>query len=99
MFNSLRSVSNYSRLTSLFMALVVVFGLATQAQAQCSNPANAIVAENCLPGNPASEWDIGAGSIGDPTIQGFATDISVNQGGTVSFKINTPASAYTINIY
>ena len=81
------------------MVLVVVFGLATQAQAQCSNPANAIVAENCLPGNPASEWDIGAGSIGDPTIQGFATDISVNQGGTVSFKISTPASAYTINIY
>lgn len=81
------------------MAAVVLFGLATRAQAQCSNPANAIVAENCLPGNPASEWDIGAGSIGDPSIQGFATDISVNQGGTVSFKINTNASAYTINIY
>ncbi|MBC7627116.1 hypothetical protein, partial [Ferruginibacter sp.] len=32
---------------------------------------NAIVTENALPGNPASEWDIvGAG---DPTIQGFST--------------------------
>ena len=26
---------------------------------------------------------------GDSTIQGFATDISVNVGGTVDFKINT----------
>jgi len=79
--------------------LAALFGLAGQAHSQCSSPANAIVAENCLPGNPASEWDIGEGSIGDPTIQGFATDISVNQGGTVFFKISTPASAYTINIY
>ena len=36
---------------------------------------------------------------GDPTIQGFATDISVNRGSTISFKINTPASAYRIDIY
>ena len=57
------------------------------------------MAENCLPGNSSSEWDVGVGSAGDLTIQGFATDISVNQGSTVFFKINTPASAYTINIY
>ena len=39
---------------------------------------NEIVAENALPGNPASEWDIiGAG---DASIQGFATDISVEPG-------------------
>lgn len=79
--------------------MIALFALAGQAHAQCSSPANAIVAENCLPGNPGSEWDINKSDGGDPTIQGFATDISVNQGGTVFFKINTPATAYTINIY
>ncbi len=63
----------------------------------CLSPANPIVAENCQPGNPPSEWDIvGAG---DPTIQGFATDISVNRGETVQFKIATNASAYHLDIY
>jgi hypothetical protein len=59
--------------------------------------ANDIVCENSKIGNPASEWDVVGG--GDTTIQGFATDISVNRGETVLFKISTNASAYTINIY
>ncbi len=80
MFNLLRSASNYPRLPVLVVALAPLFSLAVHAHSQCSNPTNAIVAENCLPGNPASEWDIGEGSIGDTTIQGFATDISVNLG-------------------
>ncbi|MGZ4156399.1 MAG: N,N-dimethylformamidase beta subunit family domain-containing protein, partial [Bacteroidia bacterium] len=58
---------------------------------------NAIVTENLLPGNPQSEWDVSG--AGDLTIQGFATDISVNKGSTIHFKINTDASAYTIDIY
>ncbi|WP_218011566.1 N,N-dimethylformamidase beta subunit family domain-containing protein, partial [Azohydromonas lata] len=33
------------------------------------------------------------------SIQGFATDISVNRGGTVSFKVNTTASSYRFDIY
>uniref|UniRef100_UPI000B12B984 DUF4082 domain-containing protein n=1 Tax=Azohydromonas lata TaxID=45677 RepID=UPI000B12B984 len=37
-------------------------GGGTTPSANCTNPANAIVAENCLTGSPASEWDIsGAG--------------------------------------
>ena len=63
----------------------------------CSAPPNPIVAENCLAGSPASEWDI-SGS-GDPSIQGFATDISVNRGTTVSFKVSTNATAYRFDIY
>ena len=63
----------------------------------CTNPANAIVAENCLTGNLPSEWDVSG--AGDSTIQGFTTDISVNVGGTVSFKINTPASTSRLDIY
>ena len=46
---------------------------------------NAIQLENSLPGNPSSQWDVDG--AGDPTIQGFATDISVNVGQTISFKI------------
>ena len=63
----------------------------------CAAPANAIVAENCLVGNPASEWDISG--AGDPSIQGFATQISVNRGSTVSFKVNTSATGYRFDIY
>ena len=41
-------------------------------------------AENQLPGTPQSVWDVSG--AGDATIQGFATDISVNQGETVSLQ-------------
>ncbi|MCY7421203.1 MAG: DUF4082 domain-containing protein [Chitinophagaceae bacterium] len=58
---------------------------------------NAIVAENALPGNPASQWDI-AGA-GDQSIQGFGTELSVNKGQTIRFKIATDASNYTIAVY
>jgi Domain of unknown function (DUF4082)/Bacterial Ig domain len=84
---------------SLGATLLALFGFCCQAHAQCSNPANPIVAENCLAGNDSSEWDVSTHNAGDSTIQGFASDISVNQGGTIAFKISTPATAYTINIY
>ncbi len=71
--------------------------LSASAFGSCSAPANQIEAENCLPGNPSWEWDvIGAGDL---SIQGYATDISVNVGQVINFKINTNASAYTIDIY
>ncbi|TAX84708.1 adhesin, partial [Rhizobium leguminosarum] len=58
---------------------------------------NAIVLENQKQGNPESEWGIdGAGST---NIEGFATDISVDNGKTVSFKINTNSNNYRIDIY
>jgi hypothetical protein len=98
-FNSLEFAPRRTRLSYLAIILILLFGLVHQVQSQCSNPANQIVAENCLPGNPDSEWDVSMSDAGDPTIQGFATDISVNQGSTVFFKISTPATAYTINIY
>jgi hypothetical protein len=47
---------------------------------------NAIVTENAKTGNPASQWDINLS--GDHSIQGFATDISVNKGQTITFKID-----------
>ncbi|MBL7762246.1 MAG: hypothetical protein JNL23_02350, partial [Chitinophagaceae bacterium] len=59
---------------------------------------NPILTENALTGNPSSEWDISG--AGDLTIQGFGTDISVNKGQTISFKINvTDGAAYSVRIY
>jgi hypothetical protein len=58
---------------------------------------NKITIENSLPGNPASEWDINGD--GDFSIQGFATDLSVNAGETVAFKIDTNATDYHLDIY
>jgi hypothetical protein len=61
-------------------------------QAQ-SNP---IVVENGQAGT-LDNWDV-AGA-GDASIQGFATDISVNKGDTVSFKVKTDSNNYVIDIY
>ena len=66
--------------------------------APCDAPVtNQIACENTKLGSPPSEWDVsGAGSA---SIQGFATNMSVDQGGTISFKVDTNASAYRIDIY
>jgi len=81
--------------------LVAVMGLALDvgrdAQAQTSCTSNPIVCENAQPGNPDTEWDISG--AGDPSIQGFATDISVNKGETVHFKVDTTAATFRIDIY
>src|SRR5262249_46295509 len=60
-----------------------------------------IVTENLNTGTPQSVWAI-HGSIanqGDSQIEGFATQISTNAGQTVSFKIDTASSGYTLDIY
>ncbi len=65
--------------------------------AACASPANAIVAENCLAGNPSTDWDISG--AGDTTILGFSTAISVNKGSAIGFKVNTNATNYRLDIY
>jgi len=67
------------------------------ASAVCTAPPNRIVAENCLAGSAPAEWNISG--IGDPGIQGFATDISVNRGSSVGFKLKTNAASYRLDIY
>jgi len=64
---------------------------------QGTQPDNRIVEENRLPGAPPTEWDING--WGDPTIQGFGHDISINQGETIFFKIKTDSTDYRIDIY
>jgi N,N-dimethylformamidase beta subunit-like, C-terminal/Bacterial Ig domain/Purple acid Phosphatase, N-terminal domain len=79
-------------------AAVAVAPATADAAGPCGPPVvNPVACENTLPGNPSTQWDV-SGS-GDASIQGFATDISVNKGGTISFKISTAASAYTIGIF
>lgn len=62
----------------------------------CAQPTNPIVCENSKPGTPMSQWDVQG--TGDPTIQGFATSMSVNVGQTITFKIKTDATSYHIDI-
>ncbi len=69
---------------------------AAEAEDNCASAANPIVCENALPGDPANKWQVK--EVGDPTIQGFATSMSVDVGETEDFKIDTPASAYKIEI-
>ena len=84
-------------LTLLALALCSTFAERASA-APCDPPiASAIVCENSKPGNPPSEWDVNGS--GDANIQGFATDISVDQGQSVKFKVKTPASDYRLDIY
>jgi hypothetical protein len=80
------------------LAALAVMLFADPVRAQtCAAPANEIVAENCRPGTPASEWDVSG--AGDASIQGFTTDISVGRGGPVTFKVDTDAGDYRIDIY
>ena len=53
-----------------------------------------IVVENALPGTD-DDWY----GYEDRSIEGFATQHSVNAGETISFKIRTDASSYHIRIY
>ncbi len=89
--------SRFNCLTILFFCTFLLIFYTEAAVASCGSPANPIEAENCLTGTPSSQWDISG--AGDASIQGFATDISVNRGSTVSFKIDTNATNYHLDIY
>jgi hypothetical protein len=73
----------------------LIFGLASTVNAAFAQ--NAIVTENQLPGTPASQWDLSG--PGSTTLQGFTTDISVNHGSTVYFKIQSGTANWQIDIY
>jgi hypothetical protein len=66
-------------------------------QTSCNAAPNPTVCENQNPGNPKSQWDVNG--AGDDSIQGFATQISVSPGQVEQFKVDTTASAFTLDIY
>jgi len=81
------------------MMVCTVLAMPGHAQTFGCSPAmaNDVVCENSKAGTSPGIWQITG--AGDSTIQGFATDISVNQGQTVSFKITTDATDYHLDIY
>ena len=89
--------TSWKPLALLALASLCLFISSDRVHAADACTGNAIVCENQKAGSPASEWDV-AGA-GDPTIQGFATDISVDQGRRVEFKVDTDATAYHLDIY
>ncbi len=58
---------------------------------------NEIVNENKLTGSPKSEWDPPA-NFNNGDIYGFATEMSVNKGAVVKFKIRS-SDNYKVDIY
>ncbi len=82
-------------------ALLVATGIGVIPRAFAADPCNPLVnpiaCENSKTGNSPDEWDITG--VGDATIQGFATSASVNVGSAISFKINTTAPSYRVDIY
>ena len=83
-----------SRAAGAALAAVLLGTVAPGGPARAAD--NPVVVENRNPGNPASEWDVGAGST---AIQGFTTNISYNLGDTVAFKVKTSAASYRLDIY
>ncbi|QCB96074.1 DUF4082 domain-containing protein [Arthrobacter sp. PAMC25564] len=86
-------------ITALLAATLSVFAVPTaNAAGPCTAPiVSKVACENTQPGNPASEWQVTG--AGDSTIQGYATSMSVNVGGTVNFKVKTPSTSYHIDVY
>jgi hypothetical protein len=96
----LRYRSSLGAAVAITLALLSHPGGRIDAQSPdpCAPPlGNAIVCENQQPGAPSTEWDV-AGA-GDASIQGFATEISVNRGQGIAFKIDTDATSYQLDIY
>jgi methionine-rich copper-binding protein CopC len=96
-----RGLGAHGRMPRLLAAPVVVclasamlaIAPAAPVQATCANP---VVCENQLPGTPQSVWDVTSPSA---TIQGFADPFSVNVGGSINFKIESPATSYKVDVY
>ncbi|MDX6676261.1 MAG: hypothetical protein QOE31_313, partial [Solirubrobacteraceae bacterium] len=94
------SVSRRLPLAGLFMitALLCIAAVPAVSQAApCDAPVtNPVACENTKPGDAPSTWQIDG--AGDPTIQGFATQMSVNKGTTINFKIKSATTNYQIDI-
>ena len=91
-----RRAGNFFVLGSVIAASALSASMVPPAS-PCSSPANDIVAENCRPGAPPTEWDVNGS--GDPGIRGFADNISVDHGETISFKIDSRSDDYRLDIY
>jgi hypothetical protein len=94
--------------TRHFLRLVIAGALAVLAltfspargfaAGPCGPPiVNPIACENAQPGADPADWQVDG--AGDPALQGFATQMSVNVGQTISFKIKSDTANYHVDIY
>src|SRR4051812_45820830 len=83
----------------VLLAAQLAFALAPAASRAdaCTAPTNPIACENSKPGADPLDWEVD--NNGDSAIQGYATSMSVNVGGTIDFKIKSSTSAYHLDIY
>ena len=81
------------------VAAVTVLAVTPAAHAQsCSS--NPICVENQQTGTPQDDWDTkDADESSSEKTQGFASEMGVNRGSTVSFKVKNTATSYKIDIY
>jgi hypothetical protein len=88
-----------------FRGLVLAFALlcstaalpAAAQAAPCDAPVtNPVACENTKTGDAPATWNIDG--AGDATIQGFPTQMSVNKGTSISFKIKSATTNYQIDI-
>ena len=95
----IRTVFVHLTVLVLLVSSAFVVGTASDAQAAtpCGPEFNPVVCENSKTGADPDEWDITG--FGDASIQGFSTDVSVNIGSRIDFKIDTDARDYTIDIF
>jgi hypothetical protein len=73
---------------------------AAQAATGCTAGMSQVACENLQPGTSEDEWQVPYGQAATD-IEGFTTDISVNIGSTLNFKVNesTTTSNFQIDIY
>ncbi|MEV6302488.1 N,N-dimethylformamidase beta subunit family domain-containing protein [Actinoplanes sp. NPDC051861] len=85
---------------TLFVLLLVVAALFVPSAASadpCAPVVNPVACENTKTGTPRTTWDVtGSGSA---ALQGFTTEMSVNVGETVRFKVDSSAASYRLDIY
>jgi Domain of unknown function (DUF4082)/Fibronectin type III domain/Bacterial Ig domain len=94
---TLRRAGQLSPLVLLsVLGLLCSMAAPAMAETECASSPNPVVCENAKPGDPPSDWQVNG--VGSSSIQGYGTSMSVNVGQTESFKINTPASSYHIDI-
>lgn len=84
-----------ARICTYLSLLLLLLHANLSVHAQSANP---IVNENLNPGVAIATW--GVPDFRDTRINGFATEISVNKGTTVSFKVHSQSGAsFTMVIY
>jgi hypothetical protein len=93
---AVRAVTTGGLFLAAALLMIALLPAASHAAA-CTPPVvNPVACENTKPGAHPDTWEIDG--AGDPSLQGFATRMSVNKGETISFRIDAEQPGYHIDI-